>query len=65
MLTLNPSHDADLALALRKLGIARHRVDQEERVHGKARVAKVHTRALRDAMAQVSYLGSLLSIERT
>jgi hypothetical protein len=65
MLTLNPSHEADLALALRVLGVARRRVDQEERLYGKARVAKVHLRALRDAMAQVSYLGVLGSVERT
>lgn len=65
MLTLNPSHQADLDLAFRQLELARRRVDQEERLFGAARVAKVHQRALRDAMARFSYLGSLGSIGLT
>ena len=63
MVTLSPSHQADLDLAFRRLELARRRVDQDERLYGKARVAKVHQRALRDAMTRFSYLGSLGSVE--
>lgn len=61
MLTLSPSYQADLDLAFRQFELARRRVEQEERLYGAARVAKVHQRALRDAMARFSYLGSLRS----
>lgn len=63
MLTLTPSHQAELAVAHRDVERAAARVDQDERIYGRGHVAKIHLRALSDATLRVLYLSAVGTLQ--